>query len=149
MTTIRIEGFYDVPADVLWRHVVRYDALEAAMSGRLVRVKCPPGEERVGDDVTLVFKLFGAVPVGRWRFKVVARDDIGRRLRSTESGTGVRRWTHEIGIEEAGNDGSRLSDTIEIDAGVLTPIIVRFARSEYERRHRLRRQMIERESASG
>ena len=133
MTTIRIEGFYDVPADVLWRHVVRYDALEAAMSGRLVRVKCPPGE----------------VPVGRWRFKVVARDDIGRRLRSTESGTGVRRWTHEIGIEEAGNDGSRLSDTIEIDAGVLTPIIVRFARSEYERRHRLRRQMIERESASG
>ena len=149
MTTIRVEGLYDVSADVLWHHVVRYDALEAAMSGRLVRVKCPRGEEQMGDDVALVFKLFDAIPVGRWRFKVVARDDVGRRLRSEESGTGVRRWAHEIGVEEIGNNRSRLSDTIEIDAGLLTPIVVRFAGSEYERRHRLRRQMIERESASG
>ena len=109
----------------------------------------PAGGGANSDDVALVFKLFDAIPVGRWRFKVVARDDVGRRLRSEESGTGVRRWAHEIGIEETGNNRSRLSDTIEIDAGLLTPIIVRFARSEYERRHRLRRQMIERESASG
>src|SRR5262249_32942742 len=116
MATIRIEGDYDVPAETLWRHVVRYDALEAAMSGALVRVKCPAGEEAVGHDVALVFRFLGVVPVGGWRFKVIGRDDARRELRSEESGTGVRRWAHTIAIADAGEKRSRLVDTIEIDA---------------------------------
>ena len=143
MTTIKIEGLYDVPADELWRYVVRYEALEAAMNGGLVRVKCPAGEEQVGHDVALVFKLFGIVPVGRWRFRVVTRDDAARRLCSEESGTGVRRWAHMIEIDDVGDRRSRLSDTIEIEAGRMTPIVVRFARTEYARRHRSRRLIVE------
>ncbi len=113
------------------------------MSGPLVRVACPAGEEQVGDDVVLVFRLFGVVPVGRWRLKVVARDDARRRLASEESGTFVRTWRHEVVIEALDDGRSRLTDTIEIDAGVLTPLVARFARREYARRHRLRKRMVE------
>jgi hypothetical protein len=120
---VRIEELYDVPAETLWRHVVRYDTLETMMSGRLVRVKCPRGEEQAGHEIVLVFRLLGLVSVGSWKLKVLARDDARRRLASEESGTFVRRWAHEIAVDEVGERGSRLRDTIEIDAGVLTPLI--------------------------
>ena len=141
MKTITVSESYAVPAQTLWAHVVRYDSLQAMMSGPFVSVQCPPGEEQVGHDVALTFRLFGAVPVGGWRFKVLARDDTQRRLLSEEEGTGVRYWRHEINIESEGN-GSRLTDTIAIDAGVLTPLIVAFAHRDYTRRHRLRKRML-------
>lgn len=143
-TTIRVDAIYNLPAEALWRNVVRYDALEAVMSGALVRVTCPEGEEQVGDDVALTFRLLGVAPVGRWRFKVVARDDMRFRLRSEESGTGVRRWAHESAIERIDDSTCRLIDTIEIDAGALTPVVAWFARREYARRHRLRKRLVAR-----
>ena len=142
MTLVHVSDTYSVGADTLWRHVVRYDALEAMMSGALIRVHCPAGEERVGDDVALVFRLFDVLPVGGWRFKVVARDDARRRLRSEERGTGVKRWVHEIAIDALPNGTARLTDTIEIDAGALTPLIAWFARRDYARRHLLRKRMV-------
>lgn len=142
MTTVVSKATYGVPAATLWRHVVRYDSLEAMMSGALVHVTCPAGEEQVGHDVVLVFRLIGIVPVGRWRFKVVARDDARRRLCSEESGMFVRRWAHEVVVEALDDGTSRLVDTIEIDAGVLTPFVAWFARRDYARRHRLRRRLV-------
>jgi hypothetical protein len=143
MAIVRVYAVYDVPAAVLWRHVVRYDVLEALMSGPLVRVTCPTGEEQAGHDFVLAFKLFGVIPVSRWRLRVVARDDAALRLRSEESGAGVRRWHHEIAVEPIDGATSRLTDTIEIDAGALTPLVAWFARREYARRHRLRKRMVE------
>lgn len=140
---VQIDATYDSAIETLWRHVVRYDALEAMMSGALVRVACPAGEECVGDDVALTFRLFGVVPVGRWRFKVVARDDAAFRLRSEESGTGVRRWAHEIALTRVDDHACRFTDTIEIEAGALTPLIAWFARREYARRHRLRKILVQ------
>lgn len=147
MKTTTSAADYTVDAETLWCHVVRYDALERMMSGALVRVQCPTGEEQVGHDVVLVFRLFGVVPVGRWRLKVVARDDARRRLCSEESGTFVRAWVHELVVEALDDGRSRLTDTIEIDAGVLTPLVARFARAEYARRHRLRKRMVEKEGS--
>ena len=144
VTTVAVSETYDVPAAALWSHVVRYDALEAMMSGPLVRVRCPEGEEQVGHDVALVFRLFGVVPIGRWCFKVVVRDNKRRRLMSEEQGSGVRSWTHEIVIDDVGADHSRLTDTITIDAGSMTQLVAAFARRDYTRRHRLRKRLLER-----
>ena len=144
MTTVTVTETYNLPAATLWEHVVRYDALQAMMSGALVSVRCPDGEEQVGHDVALVFRLFGLVPIGGWRFKVMARDDDRRRLKSEESGTGVRAWSHEIVIDAEGDDRSRLTDTITIDAGRMTNFVAAFARRDYKRRHRLRKRLLER-----
>lgn len=135
---------YPVAADALWRGAVSYAALERMMSGPLVRVACPPGEEHEGHDLTLVFRLFGQVPVGRWRLKIVRRDDTLHRLVSEERGFFVRSWRHEIAIDALDPATARLTDTIDIDAGVLTPLIAGFARRDYARRHRLRLASIDR-----
>jgi hypothetical protein len=135
---IVVAADYPVAAAMLWQAAVRYDVLERMMSGPFVRVTCPPGEEQVGHDLTLVFRLFGRVPFGRWRLKVTQRDDTRRRLVSEESGLFVQSWRHEIAVDALSANTSRLTDTIDIDAGVLTSLIVRFARREYTRRHRLR-----------
>jgi hypothetical protein len=142
MKTIIVSDRYTASAAELWAHVVRYDSLQAMMSGPFVSVRCPEGEEQVGHDVALTFRLFGRLPIGGWRFKVLARDDKARRLLSEEKGTGVRYWRHEIKIESEG-EGSRLTDTITIDAGPLTPLVVAFARRDYTRRHRLRKRMLD------
>jgi ligand-binding SRPBCC domain-containing protein len=138
---IIVSAHYAVPALTVWSHVVRYDSLQAVMSGPLVAVRCPEGEEQVGHDVALTFRLFGVVPIGGWRLKVLARDDNERRLLSQEEGTAVRYWRHEIKVESEG-EGSRLTDTITVDAGPLTPLIAAFARRDYTRRHRLRKRML-------
>lgn len=113
------------------------------MSGPLIKVACPTGEEQVGHDVVLTFRLFGFIPAGRWRLKITERDDIRRRLKSEERGPLVRRWSHEIAVDAQGANAARLTDTIEIDAGALTPLIARFARAEYARRHRLRKALLD------
>lgn len=122
---------------------MRYDVLERMMSGPLIKVACPTGEEQVGHDVVLTFRLFGFIPAGRWRLKITERDDIRRRLKSEERGPLVRRWSHEIAVDAQGANAARLTDTIEIDAGALTPLIARFARAEYARRHRLRKALLD------
>ena len=141
MVTVTVSADYALDAAKLWRHVVRYDALQAMMSGPIVRLRCPEGEEQAGHDLVLVFRLFGVVPVGRWRLKIVARDDAGLRLASEESGPFVRRWAHEIAVVPLTAGRARLTDTIEIDAGPLTPLVAWFARREYTRRHRLRKRL--------
>lgn len=141
MKTIVVSAHYDVGPDELWANVVCYASLQIMMSGTFVRVRCPEGEEQVGHDVALTFRLFDIIPVGSWRFRVTARDDVRRRLGSDESGTGVRHWRHEVAVDADGL-GSRLTDTITIDAGALTPLVAVFARRDYARRHRLRKQML-------
>ncbi|MBI1213793.1 MAG: hypothetical protein GC190_20220 [Alphaproteobacteria bacterium] len=143
MRAITVTDTYPVTPKELWAQVVRYDSLQAMMSGPLVRVRCPVGEERAGHDVALTFRLFGVVPIGRWRFKVIARDDERLRLVSDENGTGVRLWRHQIDVVAEGS-GSRLTDSIAIDAGALTPLVVAFARRDYARRHRLRKGLLAR-----
>jgi hypothetical protein len=142
LRTITVSARYDVSASELWAHVVRYAALEGLMSGPLVRVRCPEGEEQAGHDVRLTFRLFGLMPIGSWRFQVTLRDDAGRRLQSQEQGTGVRSWRHEIAVDDAPDGGSSLTDTITIDAGPLTSLICAFARRDYTRRHRVRKRML-------
>jgi len=142
MAVVSVESTYNVDADALWRHVVRYDTLQTLMNTGAVKVRLPENEERAGDDIALTFRLWDCFPIGRWRIRVLERDDARRRLRSEESGIFVRRWAHVIEISERGPSRARQIDTIEIDAGWLTPLIARFARKEYAARARARAHLL-------
>lgn len=142
MATIKVEGLYEVDAEALWRHVVRYDTLQQLMNASGPRVELPAGEEQTGDDIAVVFKLWGWLPVGRWHIRVTERNDVLHRLRSEESGGSVRRWAHEVTITALSETRSRHTDTIEIDAGILTPLVAAFARRNYTMRHRERKRML-------
>ena len=143
MTEIKVEGDYEVDAQTLWRNVVRYESLERLMNAGIVRVVLPAGEEQAGQNIALTFRLFGRVPIGSWNIRIVERDDVNLRLRSEESGRGVRRWAHEIRIVDTGPNRCRHTDTVEIDAGLMTPVTAAFARRMYAVRHRERKKMVE------
>ncbi len=60
-----------------------------------------------------------------------------RVMISHEGGKNIRSWRHKVDIEPA-NSGSVWTDVIEVDAGLLTPIVSRFAKFMYLHRHKHR-----------
>jgi hypothetical protein len=63
--------------------------------------------------------------------------DCRGEIQSRESDPIVRRWDHRIRVQEISDCRAHYSDEIEIDAGILTPVVWLFAAGFY--RHRQRR----------
>jgi hypothetical protein len=86
-------------------------------------------------------RLFGLVPTGTRRIVLERVDPARREIQSRESDPLVRRWDHLIRLapaDPADPDGPTLyTDTIDIEAGALTPLVWLFAALFY--RHRQRR----------
>ena len=85
------------------------------------------------------------LPVG-WRhtIRVVEADEAGGSIRTEEGGGVVRRWTHTIGVQPLATRRCRYTDTIDIDAGVLTLPIWAWASVFYRvRQHRWRLLAVE------
>jgi hypothetical protein len=114
-------------------------------------------------------KAFGMVPLG-WQVigieRSVGRDataDGGtvRRLRDNGRGRILRRWDHVITIEPAGSteesrdsgqgpvQKTRYTDHVEIEAGVLTPVVGVLARGFYTHRQRRWHRLLEEEDRGG
>lgn len=64
-----------------------------------------------------------------------------RRIRDEGCGALTRRWDHLIEIAPDG-DGTRYTDTVEIEAGALTPLVALAARGLYAHRQRRWRRML-------
>jgi ligand-binding SRPBCC domain-containing protein len=91
-----------------------------------------PGEYRAW------MRLFGVLPIG-WQAVVIsepAPDGETRFIRDNGYGPLVRRWDHWITIAPDVNGTTRYTDRVEIEAGLLTPLIVTFARVFYAHRQR-------------
>jgi hypothetical protein len=82
--------------------------------------------------------LFGVIPVG-WQAVVIsepAPDGTTRFIRDNGYGPLIRRWDHRIAITPGEGGTTRYIDRVDIDAGVLTPLIAGFARLFYAHRQR-------------
>lgn len=87
-------------------------------------------------------RFLGLIPIGtQWidiSFPVDPQAPAGSfRLRDNGRGDIVSRWDHLIRIEPLDDNRCRCRDTVDIDAGVLTPFVCAFAWVFY--RHRQRR----------
>jgi hypothetical protein len=81
--------------------------------------------------------LFGVIPLGT-RTLTHERVDPGQyEIQSREHDPLVRRWDHMIRVRPAAGGRTWYSDEIEIEAGLLTPVVWLFAQLFY--RHRQRR----------
>jgi len=83
--------------------------------------------------------LFGVIPLG-WQAIVITLPEPegnSRFVRDNGYSLLIRRWDHWITIEPAG-DGTctRYTDTVHVDAGLLTPLIAGFAKVFYAHRQR-------------
>ena len=84
-------------------------------------------------------RLFGLIPLGRQTvdisFDGVSEDCYA--IRDNGHGDLARRWDHRIDVVDVGSGQTRYRDTIDIEAGILTPFVWLFAQLFY--RHRQRR----------
>ncbi|BDW81000.1 hypothetical protein MACH24_04380 [Erythrobacter sp. Dej080120_24] len=92
--------------------------------------------------------LFGVIPLG-WQAIVITLPEPegnSRFVRDNGYSLLIRRWDHWITIEPAG-DGTRTryTDTVHVDAGLLTPLIAGFAKVFYAHRQRRWRALARRD----
>ena len=87
--------------------------------------------------------LFGLIPIG-WQAIVISEpppEGATRFVRDNGYGPLIRRWDHWIAITPLDDGATHYVDRVDIDAGLLTPLIERFARVFYAHRQRRWREL--------
>ncbi|MEA2683479.1 MAG: hypothetical protein QOK05_1807 [Chloroflexota bacterium] len=67
--------------------------------------------------------------------RFVRIDAANRAVVTEEHGGVIRHWRHRLTVEPLDRGHSRYTDTVDIDAGLLTPAVWGFARAFYQYRH--------------
>jgi hypothetical protein len=139
---VEIGTIIPAPAELVWHHLGR-PALLVHVAGPILSFtpeKPPFWPERWAEgDYSAQMRLLGLLPLGRQTVGLRRGREEGwpRTIRDDGSGTLVRRWDHLITVEPDGPGRTRYRDTVDIEAGLLTPFIWLFAQLFY--RHRQRR----------
>jgi len=81
--------------------------------------------------------LFNIIPLGNHNIELKEIDRSKNIIKSEETGLLARVWNHTITFSPSGKNEIHYVDEIEIQAGILTPVIWTFAHLFY--RHRQRR----------
>ena len=144
MTRVAFTHRYAAPPDAVWEIATDYDAVAQVCAPMLSFEGLPTGQVRAGQVIELRVRLFGVMPPEAYRMEVVACDPVARRFRSREFGVGVRDWVHDLHVLSDGR-GSRIEESVEIEAGWKTPLVALWARLLYRHRHRGRLRLLQAE----
>jgi hypothetical protein len=125
-------------ADSVWS-AVKTPAAFRTVTRRLIAMPAIAEREsewREGETVVGWVFLFGFLPFSRHHLHVARIDDASRTLSSREHGGLITTWNHDIVITPVDATSCLYRDRIEIDAGIMTPLIVVYARWFYRMRQR-------------
>lgn len=136
--TVRVQTVLDAPADHVWHLVQRLSTFRYVCRG-LLGMPAIRGREEVaepGRSETVWLFLFHVIPLHRHTTLITQVDPVERALRTEEHGGIVRSWRHTLHAEPLPDGRTRYSDTVEIDGGIFTPLLVAFAHAAYRYRQR-------------
>lgn len=86
--------------------------------------------------------MFSVIPVGTRTTLIESVDDRTMTIQSREHGEiGLKKWDHLIAVKPE-KDGSRYSDTIEIEASVFALLYLCYAARFYRHRQRKWRRLV-------
>lgn len=102
---------------------------------------------RAGERGTGWLFAFHVVPAYRHTIEVIEVDQNTGTIRTREHGGVLKAWNHTLHVEPLGERACRYSDTVDIDAGVLTPVVVAVANGVYRYRQRRWRKLVRRHMA--
>jgi hypothetical protein len=126
------------PAPAVWEAVKTPEAFRFVtrriMSMPAIRRRQAPWRE--GETVTGWVFLFAVIPFSKHSIHVAQIDDGAMTMSSNEHGGPIRRWNHDIIVTALTEDSCSYRDVIEIEAGVLTPVVALCARGFYWMRQR-------------
>jgi hypothetical protein len=93
-----------------------------------------PARFSAGTVVRVKLLFFGFIPGWMHEIRIARLDEAHREIETTEHGGSVKRWNHRITVDERGPWRSRYTDEIDIDAGLVTPLIWAYAHLFYRYR---------------
>ena len=101
------------------------------------------GDRPIGDrwsegEYRIAMKLFGLVPIG-WQAIIIEfpqSDDQELVLRDRGYGPMLRIWDHRISVSPAPDGGTRYTDSLRLDAGIMTPIAAMLVAQFFKHRQR-------------
>ena len=144
MATITCTSVLPIAAEDLWRAVHDPQTLVRVVAPLLelkpLEPKIFPDEFAPATYVVSV-KAFGVLPLGRQAINIShPAPEPGETLpryvlHDKGSGDLAHIWDHRITIEPLSKTACRLSDVVEVEAGVLTPFVALLARILFRHRH--------------
>ena len=143
MAIVDLDTELAAPAHAVWRAVKTPRAFRTVTRGVLTMpaIKHREDEWREGETVAGWVFLFGVIPFSRHTLHVWRINDSAMMFSSRESGGLLRRWNHDIVVVATGDSRCNYRDRIDIDAGIFTPAVVRYARWFYRTRQRRWREL--------
>lgn len=145
----QISRDYPVNIETLWADILDLDALAQSMEDEVTYEGMPSGPVFEGQVVMVNLKRWGWFPMGKWTMEIVRLDNDNHILESREHGGLVRCYRHRLEVIETGPNSCRYTDHLDVDAGLLTPLVFPSFRAMYEQRHEKRRaRLLEKERSN-
>ena len=138
---VHVESVLDCPPQKIWA-ALTHSASFLRVIKPIVSVKplSPSQHPKKWQEDSAVFikpYLFGLIPMSEKKIYFETIDHDSRFIQTRESDALVKVWDHSISVNPQGEYQTKYADTIEIKAGIFTPLVWLFA--EYFYRHRQRR----------
>jgi hypothetical protein len=149
MTTIHLETDLDAGIDPVWDAMRRPATFLYVVRG-LFSVPMLAGRTEpfdAGESGTAWLFVLHVLPAYRHTINVLSVDRDSHTIRTHEHGGMLRTWNHTLHAEAIDGGRTRYSDTIEIDAGRLTPVIAWGGRWIFRYRQRRWHRLVRRQFA--
>ncbi len=147
MAEIELTTTLNAPLDTVWEALQHPATLVHVSQGFLSFTPVDPPElpERWAEgEYRVSLKAFGVLPIGSQVLGVEFPEvePPQRALRDNGRGGITKVWDHWIFIEPLGEDQTRYTDRIRVEAGLLTPILKPWVRAFYRHRQKRWRRLI-------
>lgn len=138
MRVVERSTVLEASADAVWAAVKTPAAFRRVTRGILAMPVIGGRQDdwREGETVVGWVFLFGFLPFSRHHLHVAGIDESKRVLSSREHGGLISAWNHDIEVLPIDAVTCRYRDRIEIEAGIVTTLVVLYARWFYRTRQR-------------
>lgn len=144
--TVHLETELAAPVDRVWDAMQQPSTFLYLVRGLLSVPQLSGRTERfaAGESGTGWLFAFHVIPAYRHTINVEAVDPATHTIRTREHGGMLRTWNHTLRVERVDAAHCRYSDTVEIDAGRLTPVVLRVAAGIFRYRQRRWHRLVNR-----
>lgn len=146
MRTVHVETILPTSADRVWSAMLSPATFLYVCKGLFGFPSLAGRTEwlRVGERGTGWLFAFHVIPAYRHTIEIVEVDQDAGTIKTHEHGGVLKAWDHTLRVEPLGKQSCRYSDTVDIDAGVLTGAVVAVANGIYRYRQRRWRKLVRR-----
>lgn len=148
MRTVHVETTLPTSADRVWSAMISPATFLYVCKGLFGFPALAGRTEslRTGERGTGWLMAFHVIPAYRHTIEVTEVDEATGTIRTREHGGALKAWNHTLHVEALQADSCRYSDTVDIDAGLLTGAVVAIANGIYRYRQRRWRKLVRRMS---